>query len=189
MTGRTLGKTDIIQEGDEVWVGIGDWSKLPEIYWGKLLGAFPETWKFRRPLSTLRASKLPDSNPKTAHGCKKVPMHLVPPIVIASLAMAWKSGAEKYGPYNWREPGAGISSSTYYAACLRHLSAWWDGEDNDPDNKKVSHLAHAAACLGMLIDAGSIPGQLNDDRPPKGAVSGFLEGNRLEASTQQTPAG
>lgn len=111
------------------------------------------------------SSPYPDDNPKTLFGIKKVPLHLVPPVAIAFEAMALKDGANKYGPYNWRTNR--ISVSTYIAAAKRHIDAYWDGEDV-ADDSKVHHLAHARACLGLILDALMI-GKLNDDRPPKGA--------------------
>lgn len=113
---------------------------------------------------------LPDDNPKTSHGVKKCPLHLVPPVAIALEAMAFKDGADKYGPYNWREKT--ISSSIYYSAAMRHLQAWWDGE-NAAGDSGVHHLAHARACLAMLLDAGEI-GKLNDDRPAPGGMAALL---------------
>lgn len=109
----------------------------------------------------------PDNNPKTAIGATKVPLHLVPPSATHYLAEAFENGAVKYGPYNWREHP--ISVSVYYAAMKRHTDAFWDGEDLAKDSG-VHHIAHAMACLAMLLDASSI-GKLNDDRPPKGAAS------------------
>lgn len=109
----------------------------------------------------------PDDNPKTAFGAKKLPLEVVPPSAVAALAEAFADGAKKYGPYNWREKS--ISSSVYYGACLRHIQAWWDGEDNAEDSG-VNHLHHAMACLAMLVDSKSV-GKLNDNRPPKGAAS------------------
>lgn len=104
---------------------------------------------------------LPDNNPKTACGAVKVPMHLVPPPAIIAEAIVFGLGAKKYGPYNWREKT--VSSSVYQAAALRHLMAWWEGEDIDPESGE-SHLAHARACLAILLDA-KVHGKLNDDRP------------------------
>lgn len=104
---------------------------------------------------------LPDNNPKTAHGIKKTPLHLIPPSALIAEAEVFGLGARKYGPYNWRENS--VSSSVYQAAALRHLLAWWNGESIDPESGQ-SHLAHARACLGILIDAES-HGSLNDDRP------------------------
>lgn len=109
----------------------------------------------------------PDNNPKTAYGAKKLPLELVPPSAVAALAEAFSDGAKKYGPYNWREKS--ISSSVYYGAALRHLQAWWDGEDIAEDSG-VDHLHHALACVALIIDGKSV-GKLNDNRPPKGAAS------------------
>lgn len=109
----------------------------------------------------------PDNNPKTAFGAKKLPLEYVPPSAMHALAEAFADGAKKYGPYNWREKS--ISSSVYYGAALRHLTAWWDGEDNAEDSR-LNHLHHALACIAMLIDGKSV-GKLNDNRPPRGAAA------------------
>ena len=120
-------------------------------------------------------SELPDRNPKTKAAATKVPLHLVPPSLIVSLAPVFALGARKYGAYNWRLPDQGISASTYYAACLRHMVRWFDGETLDPESG-LDHLTHAAACLSILIDAKGIPGAFNDDRPPQGDCPGMLKG-------------
>ena len=109
----------------------------------------------------------PDNNPKTAVGVSKAPLHLVPPSATHYLALAFKDGAAKYGPYNWRDKT--VSSSVYIGAVKRHIDAWWDGEDLSTD-ANVEHLAHAMACLAIILDAKSV-GKLNDDRPTKGAAS------------------
>lgn len=110
-------------------------------------------------------SGYPDDNPKTAIGVTKAPLHLVPPVALHFTALAFKDGAAKYGPFNWREHR--VSSSVYYAAALRHLSAWWDGEDVAADSG-VDHLGHVMACMAILLDAKSVD-KLNDDRPLAGA--------------------
>jgi hypothetical protein len=107
--------------------------------------------------------KYPDNNPKTAFGLAKAPIDKVPPALLLAVAEAMQFGADKYGAYNWRT--AKISSSVYYAAMMRHITAWWDGEDYAPDSK-VHHLAHAAASIALLLDTiGS--DLLNDNRPPR----------------------
>ena len=116
----------------------------------------------RQSLEKSSSEGYPDQNPKTRFGVKKAPLHLVPPSALYAMAEAFKVGGEKYGPYNWRE--ASISSSVYYAAALRHLTAWWDGEDLDPETGN-EHIWHAMACLALLVD-GKAAGKLNDDRPP-----------------------
>lgn len=107
--------------------------------------------------------KYPDNNPKTVFGAEKAEVDKVPPALLLATAEAMAFGARKYGPYNWRT--AKISSSVYYAAMMRHITAWWDGEDYAPDSK-VHHLAHAAASIALLLDTmGS--DLLNDNRPPR----------------------
>jgi hypothetical protein len=111
--------------------------------------------------------KYKDNNPKTIAGAARLPLHLVPPSAVSALAEAMADGARKYGPYNWRE--SPISVSPYIAAAMRHLHAFWDGEDNARDSG-VSHLAHAMATLAVLTDAFSV-GVAIDDRPPKGKAA------------------
>jgi hypothetical protein len=106
-------------------------------------------------------TSLPDDNPKTAHGAQKAPMHLIPPPALLELAWAMGEGAKKYGPYNWREKH--ISASVYQAAALRHLMAWWQGQDTDPSSG-AHHLAHAMACCAIALDSIH-HGMMNDDRP------------------------
>jgi hypothetical protein len=111
-----------------------------------------------------------DNNPKTQYGDLKPPVHLVPPVAILQEAMVFKLGAQKYGPYNWRDNSVAVS--VYYSAAMRHLTSYWDGEDLDPQSKE-SHLAHARASLAILIDALSC-GNLIDDRPPPGQAAQFI---------------
>lgn len=108
-----------------------------------------------------------DNNPKTKFGIVKTPLHLVPPSAKHYLAMGFADGATKYGPYNWRDNK--VSASIYFAALNRHMDAWWDGEEVAEDSK-IEHLAHAIACVAILIDAQT-SGNLIDDRPTKGAAA------------------
>ena len=122
-------------------------------------------------MDTTTVNKLPDNNPKTKFGIQKVPLHLVPPSAIIYMAKAYGDGAKKYGAYNWRTTS--IASSVYYAAALRHLMAWWDGEQVAADSG-LPHLAHALACLGLLVE-GTEVGNLVDDRPVNGVASLLME--------------
>jgi hypothetical protein len=74
-------------------------------------------------------------------------------------------GASKYGRTNWRE--GGVKWTVYYDAAMRHLQAAFEGEEADPDSG-LPHLAHAMACLVILIDA-EMTGHLVDDRQYGGA--------------------
>ena len=99
-------------------------------------------------------------NPKDAIANGKIPMHLWPSTATAMGSLALLYGARLYGRSNWRE--AGVRASVYVSACQRHLAAWFEGEDNDPDSG-LPHLGHALACLAILVDAQAA-GKLTDDR-------------------------
>lgn len=107
------------------------------------------------------------TNPKDAIGRTKPPLHLIPPGALIQEAVVMGLGADKYGPYNWR--GHSVAASVYIAAALRHIHQWHDGTSLDPESN-ASHLAHARASLGILLDAEAT-GSLIDDRPPAGAAS------------------
>ncbi len=112
-----------------------------------------------------------NSNPKDLIGITKIRLDLIPPASKIYQALAMEDGAVKYGPYNWREKK--VSASIYYAALNRHMDAWFDGEENAQDSKKP-HLAHAIACIGIIIDALET-GNLIDDRPLPGAAAKLIE--------------
>lgn len=104
--------------------------------------------------------ELKPSNPKDAVGSDKLPLHLWPTTATALGCLAFLDGALKYGRANWRE--IGVRSSIYYDALNRHMNAWFEGEDTDPDSG-IPHLAHALGCLAILADAQAA-GKLTDDR-------------------------
>jgi hypothetical protein len=89
-------------------------------------------------------------NPKESVGSNKLPMHLWPPAATALGCISMANGAWKYGRNNYR--AAGIRASVYQSAAKRHLDAWFEGEEFDPDDG-VPHLGAALACIGIIIDA------------------------------------
>lgn len=107
-------------------------------------------------------SELKDTNPKDAVGIDKVSISCVPLNVLLEVALAMQEGALKYGRHNYR--AVGVRASVYVDATFRHLAAWWEGEDKDPDSG-LPHLIKAIACLVVVSDARARH-QLNDDRPP-----------------------
>lgn len=104
-----------------------------------------------------------DSNPKDTVGCKKVPMSTVSAPVLMEMGLAMLEGDRKYGRHNYRV--IGVKASIYYDAAMRHLMAWWEGEDIDPDSG-LSHITKALSCLAVLRDS-MINEKFTDDRPPK----------------------
>lgn len=57
------------------------------------------------------------------------------------------AGAEKYGANNWQN--VEDAENRYFAALMRHIVAYRNGEDNDPEDG-LPHLAHAACNLMFL---------------------------------------
>jgi len=122
-----------------------------------------------------------DENPKDRVGAGKPPLHLIPPAAEILEAVVMGLGAKKYGPFNWRT--SKVRGTVYIAAAKRHLAQWLDGQDDDPESG-VSHLAHARACLGILLDALAT-GHLVDDRPPPGAAHALIERHTVAARDHQ----
>lgn len=121
------------------------------------------------------ASEKP-TNPKDAIGIRKAPMSALPMNVIAEMGAGLLEGAAKYGRHNYR--GVGVRASVYFDATMRHLIAWWEGEDEDLDTADLdaegnpipgtgmSHVAKALCSLAVLRDA-QMQGKCTDDRPPR----------------------
>ena len=118
----------------------------------------------------------PTGNPKLSTALGKVPMDLVPPILIGEAALAYLDGL-KHGRFNWR--GAPVVASAYAGAILRHLGCWMDGEDRDPMGPH--HLGSIAATCGIILDAASTS-TLVDDR----VKSGFAAWARAHEATAQS---
>lgn len=54
----------------------------------------------------------------------------------------------KYGERNYAKEG--FVYSRCYASAQRHIEAWWEGEELDPETK-LPHLAHAIWNLWILL--------------------------------------
>lgn len=123
------------------------------------------------------------SNPKDAVGTTKVPFTALSFPVIAELAVGMTEGTLKYGKYNYRE--IGVRSSIYIDAAMRHLTAFWEGEDIDPDSG-MSHIVKAMSSLMVLRDA-MIRNMVTDDRPT--GTLGFIKAlnKKVEALVEKYP--
>lgn len=105
------------------------------------------------------------TNPKDAIGIRKAPLSTLPMNVVAEMGAAMLEGAAKYGRHNYR--GVGVRASVYFDATMRHLIAWWEGEDTDPDSG-LSHITKAMVSLAVLRDS-MMQDKCEDDRPPRSA--------------------
>lgn len=106
-------------------------------------------------------------NPKDAVGADKPTITNVSMPVLFEVGLGLGEGAAKYGRHNFRV--VPVRASIYYDATFRHLAAWWEGEDIDPDSG-VHHVSKAIASLMVLRDA-MINDSWHDDRPPKAKVN------------------
>lgn len=89
-------------------------------------------------------------------------LELLPMRPLEDIGIALTFGATKYSDHNWLK---GMPWSRIWGALLRHLFAWWRGEDKDAETG-LSHLAHAGCCLLFLMEY-ECHHQDRDDRPHK----------------------
>lgn len=78
----------------------------------------------------------------------KVRLELLPPEFLEGIGKVLTFGAKKYAAGNWAS-GDGFDWSRLYGALLRHMMAWANGEDIDPESG-LSHLYHAGCMLAFL---------------------------------------
>lgn len=93
---------------------------------------------------------------------EKLRTDLIPIAVTNGLAQVLTHGAKKYGDRNWE---SGIDFNRIYGAAFRHLFAWWDGEDIDPESG-LNHLKHALCNIAFLIHYTEKPGYSQFDNRP-----------------------
>jgi hypothetical protein len=79
---------------------------------------------------------------------EKARYDLVPTHALEMLVAVYTFGARKYDDNNWRK---GMKWHRVFGAIMRHLWAFWSGEDNDIESG-LPHLAHAAWGCFTLLD-------------------------------------
>lgn len=119
----------------------------------------------REPCCRRPRTDVKPTNPKDAVGSDKLPLHLWPETATVMGCLGLLEGMLKYGRSNWRE--AGIRMSIYVDALRRHVNALFEGEDYDPDSG-LPHLAHALACLAIIVDAQAADNLIDDRQYPGG---------------------
>ena len=92
-------------------------------------------------------------------GVKDTRMDLVPIGPLRALAAHYGAGAKKYDDRNWEK---GYEWSKSYAALMRHITAFWGGENVDEEG--LSHLAAVAFHTFSLMEF-SVTHPEFDDRP------------------------
>ena len=81
------------------------------------------------------------------HDSGKARWDLVPWREMEDVVSVLGFGADKYGADNWRHVSG--AQERYFAAAMRHLVAWKQGEELDAESG-LPHLAHATTCLLFL---------------------------------------
>lgn len=94
-----------------------------------------------------------------AKGTKPRRYELLPWDAVGQIAEVYAFGATKYDDNNWRK---GYKWSLSFGAMVRHLEAFWNGEDTDPESG-LPHLAHAGFHILALLTY-STDGKGTDDR-------------------------
>ena len=99
----------------------------------------------------------------SGHKCDsvKLRMDLLSISALEGLADVLTYGAAKYNDRNWER---GMNFSRVYAAVLRHLFAWWKGEDIDSESG-LSHVDHALCGVMILSHYSANSFGAWDDRP------------------------
>jgi hypothetical protein len=77
----------------------------------------------------------------------KLPWDLLPWDAVEEVVKVLQYGAAKYEPRNWEK---GIDTTRLFAAMIRHATAWFHGQNRDPESNE-RHLAHAACCILFLL--------------------------------------
>lgn len=103
-----------------------------------------------------------DKQTGVKHDSGKAKVSLIPTRAIIEEAKVMGFGEVKYGSHNWRN---GIAWSRVLDAILRHLLAYKEGEDLDPETG-ISHIAHARCGTAFLLEYEISHKEL-DDRPKK----------------------
>lgn len=106
------------------------------------------------------AEHIADNKTKAAkNDGKKADLSLLPKTFLVEVAKAFMVGEKKYGRYNYTK---GHDASQLMAAAMRHLTAWNEGEEHDPEDGQ-HHLGAAAACIAMALRQIEL-GTLKDNR-------------------------
>jgi hypothetical protein len=80
----------------------------------------------------------------------KVDLSLLPVEALEAIAKVFEFGAKKYGAFNWRYDGKNTEWRRSFSSLQRHLYAWSECQDIDPDSG-LDHLSHAASQLMIMI--------------------------------------
>ncbi|MDB2596638.1 DUF5664 domain-containing protein [Pseudomonadales bacterium] len=88
-----------------------------------------------------------DENRSLRYNNGKPDYSLIPLASMKEAAKVLEYGATKYARDNWKRP---THWSVSFACLQRHLAAWQEGEDNDPESGR-NHLGHAMCNILQML--------------------------------------
>jgi hypothetical protein len=131
-------------------------------------------------------------NPKDAAATRdnKPRLDLLEHCADVEIAAALLTGAAKYGVGNYRT--IPIAARVYGAAIKRHVGAWLEGQELDPESG-LSHLAHIGANVHVLfgaLDAGTLqddrgPAERSEEQEARSAASNLTFADELWANLRE----
>jgi len=124
--------------------------KLDELEHKQVFGEFPQPEDIMAAGTALKF----DQN--------KLPLNLLSTEAMNQRPAVLAFGEQKYAAPNWR---SGFACSRPLAAAMRHITAFNNGEDCDPESG-LSHLAHAACCIMFLLEFEKTHPHLDDRYKP-----------------------
>lgn len=95
----------------------------------------------------------------------KLDWSLMPFDSVEEILKVLEFGKKKYAAHNWSQ-GEGFKYTRVFNSLMRHLFAWFRGQDNDPETG-LSHIAHAGCNILFLLHfiKNKDKYKNNDDRP------------------------
>lgn len=139
---------------------------LPKLQKGMEVIMLDIAYNANLPASEISTSSLNSGEPGKAikHDQEKNRVDLLPPFVLGEVSKVLTFGAKKYAAHNWR---GGFEYSRTCGAALRHIYAWQDREDLDPETG-LNHIDHAICELMFLRQHIKDYPQLDDRYKPGG---------------------
>lgn len=96
---------------------------------------------------TKRKAEAPVEERSLRYNSGKADYSLIPMASMQEAARVLEYGATKYAVDNWKKP---TNWRVSYACLMRHMSAWQDGEDLDPESQR-NHLGHAMCNILQML--------------------------------------
>ncbi len=163
----TCGDTACFKAGNAVFAeseSCGVWKEKGGMVegWGKSviekgdLAAVMLDWSKVKPLTG--EVRVVDPTTGGQKGAKPQKFHQMPVAELMELSAHYGVGGAKYSPYNYLK---GFKWSLSFDACMRHLMAFWGGEDIDAETGSKHTAAAAWHCLNLMRLANTHP-ELDD---------------------------